>query len=282
MIDIRYRERGDVRIVEDDGGPVSGPLAVVTQLAAPDGRVGRRRTAAPSTATGSTSRRALLTPLVWIGAWVFWQWRAFQLSRLAPAGGLVNTLESSTGGDAPSRCTPRCARSTIPAEAHAHWCAVRQQMFLTHPASAAAVELDGRAVRPGLAFRGRDSGCRARLVRVRDRHRRPGDLRSRRRRRHPGRRNARRVASRGLRRRDLPADPRHLARHLRRRPLPARHDQGRRPGVRRGDAGPSCSTSTSPTTRRARTTPRGRARWRRRATGSTSPIPVGERYTGPH
>ena len=30
VIDIRFRERGDVRIVEDDGGPVSGPLAVVT------------------------------------------------------------------------------------------------------------------------------------------------------------------------------------------------------------------------------------------------------------
>ena len=26
----------------------------------------------------------LLTPFVWIGAWAFWQWRAFQLTRLAP------------------------------------------------------------------------------------------------------------------------------------------------------------------------------------------------------
>ena len=26
----------------------------------------------------------LLTPIVWLGAWAFWQWRAFQLTRLAP------------------------------------------------------------------------------------------------------------------------------------------------------------------------------------------------------
>ena len=43
-------------------------------------------------------------------------------------------------------------------------------------------------------------------------------------------------------------------RHVRRRPLPLRHDQGRRPRHRR--ARKSCSTSTSRTTRRARTTTR--------------------------
>jgi hypothetical protein len=26
----------------------------------------------------------MLTPLVWVGVWAFWQWRAFQLTRLAP------------------------------------------------------------------------------------------------------------------------------------------------------------------------------------------------------
>ena len=39
-----------------------------------------------------------------------------------------------------------------PAEAHAHWCAVRQQMFLTHPASAAAVELEVAAYDPAWRF----------------------------------------------------------------------------------------------------------------------------------
>jgi uncharacterized protein (DUF1684 family) len=39
-----------------------------------------------------------------------------------------------------------------PAEAHAHWVAVRQQMFLTHPASAAAVELTVAAYDPAWRF----------------------------------------------------------------------------------------------------------------------------------
>ena len=82
-IDIRYRERGDVRIIEDRGGPVSGVLAVITSW--------RHRMAVSAAPDGSTLYRdrldisaGLLTPLVWIGVWVFWQWRAFQLNRLAP------------------------------------------------------------------------------------------------------------------------------------------------------------------------------------------------------
>ena len=55
---------------------------------------------------------------------------------------------------------------------------------------------------------------------------------------------------------------------LRRRPLPARHGQGRRP--RHAPTAGSCSTSTSPTTRRAPTTRRGRARWPRPRTASLS------------
>jgi uncharacterized protein (DUF1684 family) len=39
-----------------------------------------------------------------------------------------------------------------PAEAHAHWCAVRQDMFLTHPASAAAVELEVAPYDPAWRF----------------------------------------------------------------------------------------------------------------------------------
>jgi len=83
VIDIRFRTRGDVRIVEDDGGPVSGPLAIVTRW--------RHRMAVSATTDGRTLYRdrldigaGLLTPLAWLGAWLFWQWRAFQLTRLAP------------------------------------------------------------------------------------------------------------------------------------------------------------------------------------------------------
>lgn len=39
-----------------------------------------------------------------------------------------------------------------PAEAHAHWCVERQDMFLTHPASAAAVRLDIAAYDPAWRF----------------------------------------------------------------------------------------------------------------------------------
>lgn len=82
LIDIAYRERGDVRIIEDHGGPVSGPLAVITSW--------RHRMAVSATPGGTLYRDRLdisagvLTPIVWIGVWAFWQWRAFQLNRLAP------------------------------------------------------------------------------------------------------------------------------------------------------------------------------------------------------
>jgi hypothetical protein len=80
-IDLVYRERGDVRIVEDRGGPVSGPLAIITHW--------RHRMAVAPAPDGRTLYRdrldisaGPLTPLVWLGAWAFWQWRAFQLTRL--------------------------------------------------------------------------------------------------------------------------------------------------------------------------------------------------------
>lgn len=83
VIDIRFRERGDVRIIEDAGGPTSGALAIVTRW--------RHRMAVSPAADGRTLYRdrldisaGLLTPVVWLGAWAFWQWRAFQLARLAP------------------------------------------------------------------------------------------------------------------------------------------------------------------------------------------------------
>ena len=39
-----------------------------------------------------------------------------------------------------------------PAAAHAHWCTVRQQMFLQHPASAAAVQLEVAPYDPAWRF----------------------------------------------------------------------------------------------------------------------------------
>ena len=83
--------------------------------------------------------------------------------------------------------------------------------------------------------------------------------------------SARDVLARGLRRRAVAAVlPTRTsgARDLRRRTLPLRHDQGRRPG--RCRRATSCSTSITRTTRRARTTSAGRARCRRRRTGCRS------------
>ena len=75
---------------------------------------------------------------------------------------------------------------------------------------------------------------------------------------------------------------RHDRRHdLRRRPLPDRHRQGRRPRLRPRCAVPPCSTSTSPSTRPAPTTHAGPARSPRRRTGCRSRSPAGERHCGP-
>lgn len=82
VIDIRFRERGTVRIIEDAGGPVSGPLTVIT-------RWRHRMAVAPADGGGTLYRdrldisAGLLTPVVWIGVWAFWQWRGWQLARLA-------------------------------------------------------------------------------------------------------------------------------------------------------------------------------------------------------
>ena len=76
-----------------------------------------------------------------------------------------------------------------------------------------------------------------------------------------------------------PSPTRRAGRDIRRRPLPARHREGLRPRRRR--TGGSCSTSTSPTTRPAPTTPAGRARSRLPPTGSGRPIRAGERTPAP-
>ena len=82
-IDVSLRTQGAVRIFEDEGGPISGPLAVVTRW--------RHRMAIAPTRDGATLFRDRLefsagaaTPAIWLALWVFWQWRAARLRRLAP------------------------------------------------------------------------------------------------------------------------------------------------------------------------------------------------------
>jgi len=82
---LRSRAGDDVRIFEDHGGPLTGPLAVITRW--------RHRMAVSAGPTpGTTLLRdrleisaGVLTPLIWLAMWAFWQWRARGLVRLAPA-----------------------------------------------------------------------------------------------------------------------------------------------------------------------------------------------------
>ena len=82
-IRISTEQRGDVRLVHDTGGPISGPLTMVT-------RWHHTMAVSPGDDGGTLYRDRLefsagpLTPLVWVGFWAFWQWRALQLQRLAP------------------------------------------------------------------------------------------------------------------------------------------------------------------------------------------------------
>ncbi|GAA1687927.1 hypothetical protein GCM10009792_04660 [Microcella alkalica] len=71
------------RIVHDAGGSVSGPMRVV--------RSWHHRMAISTAPAGRTLFRdrldvgaGILTPVVMVGFWVFWQLRARQLTRLAP------------------------------------------------------------------------------------------------------------------------------------------------------------------------------------------------------
>jgi len=83
-IDISLSERGAVRILEDHGGPLSGPLRIVT-------RWRHRMAVAAGPNPGTTLFRdrlefsaGALTPLVWLALWAFWQWRGRRLMQLAP------------------------------------------------------------------------------------------------------------------------------------------------------------------------------------------------------
>lgn len=76
--------RNGARILEDTGGPVSGALGLVTRW--------RHRMAVSPLAGGRTLYRdrldisaGVLTPLVWIGAWLLWQYRALGIRRVIAA-----------------------------------------------------------------------------------------------------------------------------------------------------------------------------------------------------
>lgn len=81
-IDITDDERPDgTRIMTDSGKPLSGSLAIITDW--------RHRMAVTALSKNETLYRdrldvsvGILTPLVWISLWAFWQWRAWRLQSL--------------------------------------------------------------------------------------------------------------------------------------------------------------------------------------------------------
>ncbi len=84
VIEISFPERtDDVRTVLDTGHGLSGPLTLVSEW---------HHTMAVSPAPGGRTLfrdelrfgAGVFTPLLWPVYWVFWQWRAVQLKRLAP------------------------------------------------------------------------------------------------------------------------------------------------------------------------------------------------------
>lgn len=83
-VDVSYHAKpGGVRVMRDSGEGVSGPLSLVTRWrhemavsALPDGRTLYRDQLRFSAGP--------LTLPMWAVYWVFWQWRAFGLRRLAP------------------------------------------------------------------------------------------------------------------------------------------------------------------------------------------------------
>jgi hypothetical protein len=84
VIRLSSSSRGGARILEDSGGPVSGALAVITKW--------RHRMAVSPLPGGRTLYRdrldfsaGALTPLVWIGTWALWQYRARGIRRVVAA-----------------------------------------------------------------------------------------------------------------------------------------------------------------------------------------------------
>jgi len=82
VIRVSDSRRGGARIVEDSGGPVSGVFAIISSW--------RHRMAVSPLPGGRTLYRdrldisaGVLTPIVWFGAWLFWQYRAHSLQAVA-------------------------------------------------------------------------------------------------------------------------------------------------------------------------------------------------------
>ena len=82
-IDVRFTERpGDVRMLVDTGAAFSGPLAIMHDW--------DHRMAVSAGPSGKTLYRdrlvvkaGLATPFIWLGMWVFWQYRARRLRALS-------------------------------------------------------------------------------------------------------------------------------------------------------------------------------------------------------
>lgn len=80
-VELHDEVRGDVRIVHDRGGPVSGPLAALESW--------RHRMAVSALPDGRTRFRDRLdvggvaAPAVWPTLWALWRWRGRRLQLLA-------------------------------------------------------------------------------------------------------------------------------------------------------------------------------------------------------
>jgi hypothetical protein len=90
------------RVVHDEGGPLTGAMRIVT-------RWHHRMAISPDAASPGARTRfrdtlelgaGVLTPFAWLGFWVFWQLRARQLRRLAPAWSAQFGAGGSRGGAA--------------------------------------------------------------------------------------------------------------------------------------------------------------------------------------
>ena len=88
-VDIGFERRGDVRIVHDTGRALDWPLTLTTTW--------HHRMAVSGTRDGRTLFRdelrfgaGALTPVLWLGYWVFWQWRLRGIIRLADAAGAAS------------------------------------------------------------------------------------------------------------------------------------------------------------------------------------------------
>lgn len=81
-IDITDEQRSDgTRIVTDSGQPLNGSLSII--------RLWRHRMAVTALPDGTTLYRdrldfsaGVLSPLLWVSLWAFWQWRALRLRSL--------------------------------------------------------------------------------------------------------------------------------------------------------------------------------------------------------